>query len=274
VGPLVRYDVVILISAAIGLWRALVAWDRSVSVLVEDDLGKDDTHRYGTVVDKVEATWSSLLDRQASRGAHPGDIPVEALLEAMHVQSRASGVIGSFMVLVCKCDQANMRAIRSAWEAHGRPKTLRELALRERDEGVQLAPGKLKESAALALLWATRMLGFWLGILRVLADPGPGGKVNMAQHATDVIYAHWVEPFHGFFLRSTFRAGMRALPTRDDMLRRLALGGSKQKRAPPTEQEMAALVSDCKRCVDTTTRVIATLRATLDDLGLKDTQKV
>jgi hypothetical protein len=242
--------------------------------LVEDDLEKDDTDEYGTVVEKVEATWSSLLDRQASRGANQGEIPVDALLHAMHVQSRASGVIGSFMVLVCKCDQANMRAIRSAWEAHGRPKTLRELAIRERDEGVQLAPGKLKESAALALLWATRMLGFWLGILRVLADAGPGGKVNMAHHATEVIYAHWVEPFHGFLLRSTFRAGLRALPTRDDMLRRLAVGSSKQKKGPPTEQEIAALVKDCRRCVDTTTRVIAALRATLEDIGLEDNQKV
>mmetsp|Transcript_13350 Transcript_13350/g.40471 ORF Transcript_13350/g.40471 Transcript_13350/m.40471 type:complete len:286 (+) Transcript_13350:43-900(+) len=236
----------------------------------EEQVEEEVDGAFSSPVAQVEASWGALLARG---GSSAGEFPVDALLHAMAVQSRASRVIGTFMVLVCKCDEANMRSIRSAWELHGRPKTLRELAQREKLEGVQMAPGKLKESAALALLWSTRMLGFWLGILRVLADAGPGGQVNMPHHATEVVYAHWVEPFHSFLLRSTFRASLRALPAREDMLVRLA-GGRARRKGPPTADDIAALVADCKRCVETTTRVIANLRATLDEIGLQDTQKV
>jgi len=270
---LVRYEVltVLLVSAIITLWLALSASARVEAIAEEEDLGE-----YGSILGKVEATWRGLLETQAKRSPtrpKPGDFSVEALLHAMAVQSRASRVIGNFMILICKCDEANMRAIRSAWEAHDRPDTLRGLTLREKEEGVQLAPGKLTESAALALTWATRMLGFWLGILRVLADDGPGGDVNMPHHATEVVYAHWVEPFHNWFLRSTFRAGLRALPSRGDMLRRLA-AGSVTHGGPATAEEMAALVADCRRCVETTTKVIATIQAALEEIGLHDTQKV
>ena len=121
----------------------------------------------------VTRTWAALLEQQVQRsgtGHEPGSFPVEALLNAMTVQTSSSRVLGGFMILVCKCDDANIKQVEQAWAAHGRPRTLRELLEREKRRGVQLAPGRLDESATLALVWAWRILGLWLGMLDVLAD--------------------------------------------------------------------------------------------------------
>lgn len=294
---LVRLELVMTVLLAVvafGLWRS-----RGLSFLPETN-PLEDIPPGQTSVGHVADTWTALLELQrplrpgtdtpslrqfgsstgfstgsfgrqtfglyASRAPAlvPGDFPVEALLDAMAKQSCASRVVGSFMALICKCDEANIRAIRISWEAHGRPTLLRELVAREKEMGVQLAPGRLAESASLALLWSMRMCGFWLGILRVLADSGPGGQVDMPSHATNVVYAHWIEPYHGLFMRTTFRTALRALPHRDEMLRRFATGG----------HALDLLVADCRRCVDVTAEVISTIHATLDELALHDEQKV
>tara|TARA_B100000795_G_scaffold235511_1_gene195210 strand:- start:1199 stop:1366 length:168 start_codon:yes stop_codon:yes gene_type:complete len=48
------------------------------------------------------------------------------------------------MQLIVKLDQANMRTVRTAWEKHGRPVTVRELLAAEVAAGVQ-EPARLTE---------------------------------------------------------------------------------------------------------------------------------
>ena len=53
----------------------------------------------------VTRTWAALLEQQVQRsgtGHEPGSFPVEALLNAMTVQTSSSRVLGGFMILVCK----------------------------------------------------------------------------------------------------------------------------------------------------------------------------
>ena len=51
------------------------------------------------------------------------------------------------MQLIVKLDQANMRTVRTAWEKHGRPVTVRELLAAEVAAGVQ-EPARLTEVCA------------------------------------------------------------------------------------------------------------------------------
>ncbi|EOD06270.1 hypothetical protein EMIHUDRAFT_205975 [Emiliania huxleyi CCMP1516] len=219
---------------------------------------------FSSVVARVAFTWEGLI----AGHARPGGFPVQSLLDAMAVQSASSRLLGPFMMLICKCDESNIRTIREAWLAHGSPASLRALLAAERAAGAQLGEGRLEESsAALALTWATRMLGFWLGILRALADEEVVAGMSMPRYATGVVYNDWVAPYHGLLLRSTFRAGLRALPARGEMLRRLAGGDTSSER-------QAHLVRDCKRCIAATERVIETLRAALREQGLRDETRV
>ena len=55
-------------------------------------------------------------------------IPVEGLVVAVERQAALTTQLGGFMQLIVKLDQANMRTVRQAWETHGRPATVRELA--------------------------------------------------------------------------------------------------------------------------------------------------
>ena len=55
-------------------------------------------------------------------------IPVEGLIVAVERQAALTTQLGGFMQLIVKLDQANMRTVRQAWETHGRPATVRELA--------------------------------------------------------------------------------------------------------------------------------------------------
>ena len=59
-------------------------------------------------------------------------------------QARLSMQLGGFMQLIVKLDEGNMRAVRQAWEKHGRPLTVRELLQAEVAAGVQ-EPTRLKE---------------------------------------------------------------------------------------------------------------------------------
>ena len=66
------------------------------------------------------------------------------LITAVERQARLSMQLGGFMQLIVKLDEGNMRAVRQAWEKHGRPLTVRELLQAEVAAGVQ-EPTRLKE---------------------------------------------------------------------------------------------------------------------------------
>ena len=118
-------------------------------------------------VSHVSDTWEKLLKHQTHRSN--GEFPVEQFLRAVEVQSKASQALGRFMLLICKCDDTNIRKIREGWERHSRPRSLRALAEAEKRSGVQAKPGTLVDSATLSLLWATRMQAFW--VQRAVSEP-------------------------------------------------------------------------------------------------------
>jgi len=253
-------------------WGAQLACVMAVACLAvalqRSGVFKTEADEDATAVGLVTHAWAGLLKQQGRR-PH-GSFPVEKLLEAMALQSKAGLTLGPFMVLIAKCDDANMRTIRTWWEKHSRPSSLRALAEAEKRYGIQQAPKQLVESASLALLWATRMQAFWLGILRVLADGGMA-KVHMPSHATS-IYRSTVEPYHGILLRGVFKTALQALPSRSEMLRRLALGSNTDGTPPP--EQLAKLGRELRRCADVTARTVAVLRGMLADLSLTDEQKV
>ena len=116
-------------------------------------------------------------------------------------------------------------------------------------------------------LMRTRDPSCQLGILQVLADST--SHVHMPEHATAVVYHSTVEPYHGRMMRGLFKTALRALPTKREMLQRLAPSGT-TVGAPPPEQ----LVAELKRCVHVTSRVIAVLRGMLKDLDLSDSRQI
>ena len=71
-------------------------------------------------------------------------VPVLELITAIERQATLSMQLGGFMQLIVKLDEGNMRAVRQAWEKHGRPLTVRELLQAEVAAGVQ-EPTRLKE---------------------------------------------------------------------------------------------------------------------------------
>ena len=82
--------------------------------------------------------------RHTSPHLAASQVPVLELITAVERQARLSMELGGFMQLIVKLDEGNMRAVRQAWEKHGRPLTVRELLQAEVAAGVQ-EPTRLKE---------------------------------------------------------------------------------------------------------------------------------
>ena len=84
------------------------------------------------------------IPRHTSPYLAVSQVPVLELITAVERQARLSMQLGGFMQLIVKLDEGNMRAVRQAWEKHGRPLTVRELLQAEVAAGVQ-EPTRLKE---------------------------------------------------------------------------------------------------------------------------------
>jgi len=224
-----------------------------------------------TIVGVVGATYAALLpfvNRKA-------DLPVEMLLHAIETQAAYSSSLGTFMKLIVKIDQGNMRTVRQAWERHGRPDGVRSLLEAEVGAGVQ-QPRRLAEgSASLSLLWSMRMKRFWAIMADGFADTAGGEPTSVFGLRA---YEQEVEPYHGFLLSSTFRIGLRALPSRDHMLGCMEappLHYTPSVESPLTPQERRAVcVSDVRECSDATRRVTEYVQAMLDELGLRDDRRL
>eukprot|EP00617_Octactis_speculum_P018757 CAMPEP_0185753750 /NCGR_PEP_ID=MMETSP1174-20130828/12461_1 /TAXON_ID=35687 /ORGANISM="Dictyocha speculum, Strain CCMP1381" /LENGTH=529 /DNA_ID=CAMNT_0028431729 /DNA_START=66 /DNA_END=1655 /DNA_ORIENTATION=- len=214
-------------------------------------------------------------------------VPVIELTEAIERQAALSTQLGGFMQLIVKLDQANMRTVRLAWEKHGRPVTVRELLEAEVAAGVQ-EPTRLTEgSAALSLLWSMRAKRFWTIVADGFADQE---SKEMSSAFGLRAYAAELEPYHGFLLRNTFRPGLLALPSRKEMLGKMASAptnsmaldtpwpGWKETAAAgeslTSEERMAACLVELRECSDATKSVTNAVQAQLDELGLRDDRKL
>jgi len=228
-----------------------------------------------TLVGAVASGYEALLPFVSSEA----DVPVEMLVEAIEAQATHSQRLGAFMQLIVKVDRDNMCTVRSAWERHGCPDGLRTLLEAELATGVQ-QPTRLAEgSAALSLLWSMRMKRFWTTMADGFADTGgtePTSAFGIRAYETEV------EPYHGFLLRNTFRTGLRALPSREAMLRnmeappdeRASTDASPEAAELTADQRRAACLTELRQCSGATRHVTDYVQAMLDEFGMRDDRRL
>jgi hypothetical protein len=237
-----------------------------------------------TLVGGLGSGYKEIL---AGAGLGSKDIPVEPLVLAIERQATLTMQLGGFMQLIVKLDQGNMKTVRESWEAHGRPSSLRALLEAEVAEGV-IEPTRLKEgSAALSLLWSMRAKRFWTTVADGFADQ------ESSETSTDFgirAYENELEPYHAFIFKNTFRTGLRALPSRKEMLGKMALmpsasmgldtcwegweASAEAGEDLTPDERMAACLVELRECSDVTKRVTNIVQAVLDDLELRDDRKL
>ena len=99
-----------------------------------------------------------------------------------------------------------------------------------------------------------------------------------------------LEPYHGFIFKTTFRPALRALPSRKEMLGKMALmpsgsmglddrwEGWEDSAAAgeglTQDERMDACLVELRECSDATKRVTNMVQAQLDELGLRDDRKL
>lgn len=187
------------------------------------------------------------------------DVEVDSLIHAMTALTASYTIIGEFMAPLVDNDKKNITCVSAANERHGRCSTLRGLLVRERDaltnNGAKpYADGVLPQgSAALAMVWMVRSLGFWSGILNALLDD----ESMPLQAAVYASYDAHLSPFHGWVLRGVFRLGIKAVPSRETFFSRLGNENSLLRRY----RKASGLVREG-------------LIRLLDDLNVKDTRVV
>ena len=142
---------------------------------------------------------------------------------------------------------------------------LRSLLEAERSSGVHPAVGVLAEpSAALSLVWMLRSLRFQTSFLLGLLE---GDRTAPLSKIVRDAYRSHLEPYHNFWLKNTFRAGLGAIPRREEFLQRLAPEVTdRTEREAKCYDEMSALV-------EVQARGIASIAEVLRSLNLDDTRK-
>ena len=273
--------------------RSLIAHAEAQQQQLALDWGQSASQEVHTLVGAVGSGYTRLLPFVARRE----DLPVEMLVDAVETQAIHSSRLGTFMQLIVKIDNANMRTVRTAWELHGKPADLRTLLEAEVAAGVQ-EPTRLAEgSAALSLLWSMRMKRFWTSMADGFAD-------TSSTEATSAFgiraYEQEVEPYHAFVLRGTFRTALYALPSREAMLTNMGMtplpiskdetattdsaesanamgavevGGTSGAELTP-EERRAACLSELRQCSEATRKVTDHVQALLDELGLHDDRRL
>ena len=185
-------------------------------------------------VHAVSVAWRRVLL------ADGGGLAVEPLLEALEAAVSLCELFGPLMAPAAKNDRANTDKVRSAWIARGRLPTLRGLLDAEVASGLHGAakgngqPRTLKDpSAAVALVWVRRSLAFQTHVLGGLASDRSSSLSAVAGEA----YKTTLEKFHTWLLKSTFRMGLNAMPTRGEFLKKLSEGEPRLKSRPDAERE-------------------------------------
>ena len=190
------------------------------------------------------------------------------------------------IVLLTKPDLAGPAGVARA-KAIIAAEAPRPLPVIEVAEGV-IEPTRLKEgSAALSLLWSMRAKRFWTTVADGFADQ------ESSETSTDFgirAYENELEPYHAFIFKNTFRTGLRALPSRKEMLGKMALmpsasmgldtcwegweASAEAGEDLTPDERMAACLVELRECSDATKRVTNIVQAVLDDLELRDDRKL
>ena len=202
----------------------------------------------------------------------PGEetIQVEALLEAFGHTLVIGAAFGPLLSLGVKNDESNTEKARRAWrdleaaEPSRRLTTLRELLEAERATGIHRAGGVLADpSAAIALVWLRRSLAFQNAVFAGMVEDRASLVSTLARDA----YQTHLEHFHNFWLKNTFRAGLSAMPKREDFLQRLSPNMPDEEREQLVYAEMSELV-------EVQMRVCAACSKLMIDLDLEDLRRV
>mmetsp|Transcript_75 Transcript_75/g.163 ORF Transcript_75/g.163 Transcript_75/m.163 type:complete len:335 (-) Transcript_75:109-1113(-) len=256
-----------------------------VKALLDADLsGVVEPEQPRTLLGAVAVEYRACLPYVTSNT----DIPVEMLMRAVETQATHSKQLGAFMQLIVKLDEGNMRMVRASWERHGKPAGIRALLEAEKAAGVQQRTRLAEDSAALSLLWSMRCKRFWTDVADGFAGTGTESSSAFGLRA----YERFVAPYHGFVLKNTFRAGLRALPPRETMLRNMEqppppltpppVGRFKNHAAAAespaadltAEERRATCLVDLRECSKATRLVTDHVQQMLDELGLQDNHRV
>ena len=201
------------------------------------------------------------------------EIRVEPMLEAFISSLQILETFGPLLSLAVKNDTANCEKVRAAWEVLSsagdaqRCSTLRGLLEAERASGIHKAGGVLADpSAAIALVWMRRSLEFQNGVLDGMHSDRASVLSNVAREA----YKTHLEGFHNFWLKNTFRAGLSAMPGREDFVQRLL---PLHDDGRPPEERITQCYAEVADLVEVQQKVIATMRTLFVELDLEDNRK-
>ena len=208
--------------------------------------------------------------------SHPSarqvELRVELMLEAFTATLGIAETFGPLMGLAVKNDQANFEKVRGAWAELSaadpqRCSTLRGLLEAERSKGIHKAGGVLADpSAAIALVWMRRSLDFQTSVLDGMVTDRHGVLLEVARGA----YKTHLESYHNFWLKNTFRAGLSAMPRREEFLQRLSPA---LKEGLSDEEREAICYSEMGELVEVQQKVIATMSSLFVELDLEDNRK-
>ena len=212
----------------------------------------------------TSASASSARDSQPEPAAAE-ELGVAALLEALQKAVSIFDMLGPMMAPAVKNDLANCAKVRKAWEDLGRPSSLRALLEAELRSGMHKPakgrgePRVLKDpSAAIALVWVRRSVAFQTAVLGAMADDR---AASLSVLAGDAYKAH-LERYHTWILKSTFRMGLNAMPSRAEFLQKL--GGEALADAPERDGIVYADVEELARVQEQLVRRIGQLLVDLE----------
>ena len=226
---------------------------------------------------------------------------LEPSLRAFSCSLHASTLFGPLMSLAVNNDEANLRKLKQAWDRMSEsgwlaastqqgttqgttqgaqqgaqqgaddaqaseehePCALRMLLEAECASGLHTRGSRVlcDPSAALSLVWLCRSMRFALATLAgIIAGDRTAPLVGIARAA----YKAELEPHQTFWLKQTFRAGLSAMPSRNDFLGRLApFATDRATRDATCYADLEAYVELLSRALDAVASILASLD--LDD---------
>ena len=120
--------------------------------------------------------------------------------------------------------------------------------------------------AAIALVWMRRSLDFQTALLDSMHTDRSQSLSNVAREA----YRTHLEPYHNFWLKNTFRAGLSAMPARGEFLVKLA--ADLAESVGPEERE-AICYAEMAELVEVQQKALAALSKIFVELDLEDNRR-
>ena len=216
------------------------------------------------------AAGCSAAGCSISGGGATEELGVGPLLDALQQALTIFDLLGPMMAPAVKNDLANCAKVRTAWEALGRPASLRGLLEAEVASGIHKparARGEARSlkdpSAAIALVWVRRSVAFQTAVLGAMADDRDATLSSLAAEA----YKAHLERYHTWILKSTFRMGLNAMPGRAEFVQRLA--GEALSELDDATERARVVYEDVSELAAVQSRLVGAIGKLLVDLELE-----